>query len=149
MLDPIVEFYGPILETQCKHLWKPCMAALKHNHKPKFALSRGLWIGAVPPQLKCLQCFERLLVANVRHNRCVFHVSVGSSKINGMSKMVANAITFEQPVLKLYMVLPKCTSLLVRRKKILKALELLKLNHVNYADLGVSYKNLQKMCLLL
>ena len=63
--------------------------------------------------------------------------------------MVANAITFEQPVLKLYMVLPKCTSLLVRRKKILKALELLKLNHVNYADLGVSYKNLQKMCLLL
>ena len=168
-LDPIVEFHGPILETQCKHICKTCMTALKHNKKPKFSLSRGLWIGAVPPQLKCLRYFERLLVARVRHNRCVFRVSVGSSKINGMSKMVANAITFEQPVPKLYMVLPppikemndciafiftgptkptqedyKRTPLLVRRKNILDALEWLKLNHRDYADLEISYRNLEE-----
>ena len=101
-----MEFHGSILDTQCKHICKTCMTTLKHNQKPKFSLSRGLWIGAVPPELKCLRYFERLLVTCVRHNRCVFCVSVGSSKINGMSKMVANAITFEQPVSKLYMVLP-------------------------------------------
>ena len=164
-----MEFHGPILETQCKHICKTCMTALKHNKKPKFSLSRGLWIGAVPPQLKCLRYFERLLVARVRHNRCVFCVSVGSSKINGMSKMVANAITFEQPVPKLYTVLPppikemndciafiftgptkptqedyKRTPLLVRRKNILDALEWLKLNHRDYADLEISYRNLEE-----
>ena len=48
--DPIIEFHGPILERQCKHICKPCMAAVKWNQKPKFALSRGLWIGAVPHQ---------------------------------------------------------------------------------------------------
>ena len=134
--------------------------ALKHNHKPKISLSRGLWIGAVPHQLKCLRYFERLLVAHVRHNRCVSCVSVGSAKINGMSKMVANAITFEQPVPKVYTVLPppikemddcipfiftgltqptqddyKHTPLLVQQKNILDALEWLNLNHCDYGNI--------------
>ena len=77
--------------------------------------------------------------------------------MNGMSKMVANAITFQQPVPKVYTVLPppaeemddciafiftgptqptqenyKCTPLLVRWNKILEALEWLKLNHCDY-----------------
>ena len=79
---------------------------------------------------------------------------------------VANAITFEQPVPKLYMVLPppikdmddciafiftgptqptqedyKRMPLLVQRKNILDALEWLKLNHHDYADLEILYRN--------
>ena len=83
--------------------------------------------------------------------------------------MVANAITFEQPVPKVYTVLPppikemddciafiltgptqptqddyKCTPLLVWQKNILDALEGLKLNHCDYEDFEISYKNLEE-----
>lgn len=81
--------------------------------------------------------------------------------------MIANAITFKHPVEKIYTILPppvedlddvlafiytgptkptpedfKCIPLLVRRKKVAAALEWLKLNHSDYYDLEISYKNL-------
>lgn len=83
--------------------------------------------------------------------------------------MVANAIFFQQPMQKVYSVLLsprteiddlvafiftgpnpptqddyKQTSLLIRRKKVLRALEWLKLNHCDYIDLQISYKNLEE-----
>lgn len=167
--DPITCIPGPVLESKCKYICGPCRAALNRNSKPKFSLAKGLWIGDVPSQLSELQYFERLLVARVRHNRCIFRVSVGSSKVKGMSKMVANAITFKHPVQKIYTILPppleelddiiafiftgpcqptqedfKRTPLLVRRKKVMKALEWLKLNHIDYQDLQISYENLNQ-----
>jgi len=105
-LEPIREEEGPVLDRQCHHICKICSTSLKRKRKPKFALAGGLWIGEVPAELKCLRYFERLLIAWVRHNRCIFHVSVGSSSANGMSKMIANAITFQQPVQKIYHILP-------------------------------------------
>lgn len=168
-LDPIAELDGPIIDQQCKYICKSCLTSLKRKREPKFALSRGLWIGEVPPQLKCLRYFERLLIARVRHNRCIFRVSMGSSNNTGMSKMIANAITFQQPVQKVYAILPppvkemddvvafiftgpnqptqedyNRTPLLVRRRNVLDALEWLKLNHRDYADLEISLKNLEE-----
>ena len=93
-LDPIVNLSGPIIDHRCRCVCTTCLTALKNDHRPKFALSRGLWIGDVSPHLKCLWYFEKLLVACVRHNRCIFCVSKDLSKAGGMSKMVTNAITF-------------------------------------------------------
>lgn len=166
--DPIRCIPGPVMDRSCRHVCKPCQRAIRKGNVPKFALARGLWLGDVPQQLQCLKYFERLLVSRIRHNRCVFRVSTGSSKVNGMSKMVANAITFKHPVQKIYSVLPPAldelddivafiytgptqptpedfsrTPLLVRRKKVVEALEWLKLNHRDYRDLEISYKNLE------
>jgi len=80
--------------------------------------------------------------------------------------MIANAVMFEHPMQKIYTVLPPpieemdellafiftgpCQPteddfhripLLVRRNKVSKALEWLKLNHIDYADLKISYEN--------
>lgn len=92
--DPIVDFNGPIIDHRCRYVCTTCLIALKNNHRPKFVLLRGLWIGDVPPQLKYLWYFKKLLIACVGHNKCIFCVSMGSSKVGGMSKMVENAITF-------------------------------------------------------
>ena len=83
-----------------------------------------------------------------------------------MHKMISNAVTFEHPMQKIYTVLPPpieelsevlafiftgpCQPteddfripLLVHRNKVGKALEWLKLNHKDYADLEMSYQNL-------
>ena len=121
--------------------------------------------GLVMYQLKCLRYFERHLVAHVQSNKCIFQVSVANG--NGLSKMIATAISFQQPVHKIYHILPppvkdmddviafiftgtnpptqedfNYTPLLIRRQKVMEALEWLKLNHHDYADLEVSYKNL-------
>ena len=81
--------------------------------------------------------------------------------------MTANAISFANPTAKIYHTLPppvheldevlafiftgpcrpteadyKRTPPLVRRNKVAKALEWLKLNHDDYADLNISYENL-------
>ena len=92
---------------------------------------------------------------------------MGGANGNGLSKMIANAISFQQPVQKIYHILPppvkdmddviafiftgpnpptqedfNRTPLLIRRQKVMEALEWLKLNHRDYADLEISYKNL-------
>jgi len=67
---------------------------------PKFALAKGLWIGKVPEELQGLSFAEQLLIARVRHNRCIFRVA------KGMHKIIANAMTFEHPMQKIYTTLP-------------------------------------------
>ncbi|KAI0703149.1 hypothetical protein C8Q76DRAFT_771529 [Earliella scabrosa] len=86
-----------------------------------------------------------------------------------MSKMKANVVTHSLPMPKIYQALPpsreeldevlaflyigpnvptekeyKRTPMLVRRNKVAKALEWLKLNHADYADLDISYSNLSE-----
>jgi len=134
---------------------------LKEGQTPPLALANNLWIGNIPEQLQGLTYAEKLLIARVRHNRCVVRVR------GGMHKMKANAITFANPMPKIYQVLPppieeldevlafiytgpcrptiedfKRTPLLVRRQKVGAALEWLKLNHIGYMNLTVSYQNL-------
>jgi len=73
---------------------------VRHKKLPKFALARGLWLREIPDELQQLSFAEKLLIGRVRHNQCVVCVA------KGMHKMIANAITFEHPMQKIYTVLP-------------------------------------------
>ena len=89
--------------------------------------------------------------------------------MSSTSKIKANVISHSLPMPKVYAALPppvedldevlafiylgpnvptekefKRTPMLVRRRKVAAALEWLKLNHVDYADLDISYDNLSK-----
>jgi Pyruvate/2-oxoacid:ferredoxin oxidoreductase delta subunit len=46
--DPIEEFKGPIIDTNCKHACHECISYLKKNVMPPTALANGLWVGEVP-----------------------------------------------------------------------------------------------------
>jgi hypothetical protein len=159
--EPITELDGNIMDTTCSCICISCKETITNGKIPKFALARGLWLGEVPDVLQQLSFAEKLLVSRVRHNRCVVRVG------KGMHKMIANAVMFEHPMQKIYSVLPppieemdellafiftgpcqpteedfRRTPLLVRRNKVARALEWLKLNHKDYSDLEISYKNL-------
>ena len=161
-MEPISELDGPAIDTSCHCICISCKDKVRHKKMPKVALARGLWLGEVPNELQQLSFTEKLLIGKVRHNRCVVRVA------KGMHKMIANAVAFEHPMQKIYTVLPPpieemdellafiftgpCQPttddfhripLLVRRNKVAKALEWLKLNHQDYADLEISYKNLE------
>ena len=107
---------------------------------------------------------ERLLIAHARTNSCFIHVAS-----SGLYKMSAHVIAFESPVPKVYRQLPppvedldevlailftgpckptekefQRTPFLVRRKSVVHALEWLKLNHYNYADLNIAYDELER-----
>jgi hypothetical protein len=159
--DPIQEIKGPTLDEACSKLCRACEDSLM-GLTPKYALANGLWLGAVPEQLKGLTFAEQLLISRVRHNKCVMHAS------SGMHKMKCNAIMFENPTPKIYQRLPppikdldevlafiftgpcrptpedlERTPLLVRRHKVANALKWLRLNHINYFDLDIAYDNLE------
>jgi hypothetical protein len=116
----------------------------------------------VPEELLCLSYVEKMLVARVRVNSSF--VCVASS---GLRKMASHVIAFESPVVKIYEQLPPpvedlddvlailftgpCkptekefhrTPLMIRRKQVARALEWLKLNHSDYADIDISYAEL-------
>ena len=160
--DSIQEIEGPVLDTTCDHICDTCRYTLNKGKRPLNSLANGLWIGEIPVQLQNLTFAERILVARVRHNRCLVRVS------SGRAKMIANAIMFSNPTLKVYQKLPpsreelddvlafiftgiaqpteddfKRTPMLVRRNKVASALEWLKLNHIDYSDLEISEENLQ------
>ena len=159
--DPIKEIEGPIIDVNCKHVCHECVSFLEKKVMPPMALANGLWVGNVPKELSDLTFVERLLVSRVRSNRCIVHV------LKGGWKMRANAIMFPTPVPKLCNILPppveeldeviafmftgvaqptaedmKRTPMLARRRYISAALEWLKINHSDYADVQISQKNL-------
>ena len=159
--EPITELRGNIVDTSCQYICTHCENKVRCGKMPKFALARGLWLGEIPEELQQLSFAEKLLIGRIRHNRCVVRVA------KGMHKMIENAVMFEHPIQKIYTVLPPpieemdellafiftgpCQPttddfhripLLIRRNKVSKALEWLKLNHTDYADLEISYNNL-------
>ena len=160
--DPIKELEGPIIDADCKHICNECISFLEKKVMPPMALANGLWVGNVPKELSDLTFVERLLVSRVRSNRCIVHV------LKGGWKMRANAIVFPNPVPKLCNILPppmeeldeviafmftgvaqptaedmKRTPMLARRRYISAALEWLKINHSDYADVQISQENLK------
>jgi len=160
--DPILEIKGPVLDHECIKICRSCENSLSMGLTPKYALARGLWLGAIPPQLQNLSFTEQLLISRVRHNKCIMRAS------SGMHKMKCNAIMFENPMPKIYQRLPPSiddldevlafiftgpcrptpedlerTPLLVRRRKVAEALEWLKLNHSDYFDVDIAYDNLE------
>ena len=159
--DPIKEIAGPIIDPSCEFICTTCEGQLLNDRVPLNALANGLWLGAIPPELSNLTFAEQMMIAHIRHNRCLVRVS------SGRTKMIANCIMFSNPTTELYSVLPPSreelsevlafvflgsarptdedlqrTPMLVRRNRVAKALEWLKLNHVDYADLNISKKNL-------
>lgn len=158
--SPIKEYKGPVLDYSCGSICNGCRSDLRKGKVPRLALSRKLWLGSVPNVLKSLTFVEKMLIARVRHT-CAF-VKVAS----GMRKMKANIIAFESPVQKIYNILPPpredldevlailftgpCkpteedfahTPFLVRRNAVIAALEWLRLNHADYADIQISHEN--------
>ena len=161
--DPLSDIEGPVLDSDLDSICQTCYKSVSKGKMPLLALANGKWIGKVPPQLLDLSFAEQLLVARVRHNRCLVRVS------SGMHKMRANAISFSNPTPKIYDILPppieemdevlafiytgpckptksdfERTPLLVRHKKVAAALEWLRLNHCDYFDLEISYENLKE-----
>ncbi|KAJ7133234.1 hypothetical protein C8R44DRAFT_611372 [Mycena epipterygia] len=156
--DPIEEL------DDCSSVCVDCEERLRKNVLPLFSLANEIWIGEVPCQLRDLSFAEKMLIAKVRHNRCVVRVA------SGRGKMSANAVMFAAPVVKVYNILPPSaddisevlafvfvgparpsdedyvrTPMLVRRSKVQDALEWLKLNHSDYAQLTVSQENLNNL----
>ena len=161
--EVIKEVKGEVRDMKCSGVCPNCIKSLNKGNLPTNALANSLWLGEIPEQLQNLSYAEQLLIARVRHNRCILRVS------SGMHKMRANAIMFANPTPKVYDILPppieeisevlafiytgpcqptkdelKRTPLLVRRNKVACALEWLKLNHKDYADLEISYRNLNE-----
>jgi hypothetical protein len=162
--QPICEFKGPVLDHSCNRVCDSCRLQLQKEKIPRLALANGLWLGAISEELSCLGFVERLLIAHVRVNSCF--VRVASSELR---KIASHVITFESPVPKVYHHLPpsmedldevlavlftgpckptekenQCTPLLVRRNQVADALEWLKLNHSDYADLKLAYDELNR-----
>ncbi|KAJ6467982.1 hypothetical protein C8R47DRAFT_990268, partial [Mycena vitilis] len=89
--DPIEDLGGPVLAEGCKHICVDCETFLNNGIVPRTALVRDNWIGPVPAQLEDLTYAEGIMIARVRHNRCVVRVN------SGRVRMSANAIMFSQP----------------------------------------------------
>ena len=160
--EPIKEIYGPIIDADCKHVCHECVSFLEKKVMPPTALANGLWVGKVPKELSDLTFVERLLVSRVWSNRCIVHV------LKGGWKMRANAIMFPTPVPKLCNILPppieeldeviafmftgvaqptaedmQRTPMLACQQYISAALEWLKINHSDYANVQISQENLK------
>jgi hypothetical protein len=69
--DPIEDIKGPVLDDTCKWICKQCVLSLNKGKTPKYALANGLWMGRIPAQLQNLTFAEQLLIARVRHNKCI------------------------------------------------------------------------------
>ncbi|KAH6911647.1 hypothetical protein BKA70DRAFT_1099582, partial [Coprinopsis sp. MPI-PUGE-AT-0042] len=94
--DPICDVDGPIVDDTGFGVCSACHPYLKAGKIPKISLANGLWLGRVPEVLNNLTFAERMMIARVRHNRCLMRVS------SGRMKMVANAIVFGNPTVKIY-----------------------------------------------
>jgi hypothetical protein len=160
---PMKEYPGPVLDHSCSQVCDSCRRDIRNGKVPRLALANNLWIGKVPEVLKNLRYVEKILVARVRHT-CAY-VKVAS----GMRKMKANVVAFESPTPKIYTILPPPrddiddvlailftgpskptpedfarTPFLVRRNAVINALNWLKLNHADYADIEISETNMKQ-----
>lgn len=147
-----------------QHCSRDCAENVLGRKITKNSLANGLWLGEVPIVLTELTFAEQLLIARIRINR--FAVKVES----GMYKTKCNIIAFENPVPQIYDTLPPPTSDIeetfavmfikskppseqdfsevpvynVQRDKVQKALEWLKLNHVDYENVFISHDILKQ-----
>ncbi|RPD73914.1 hypothetical protein L226DRAFT_464609 [Lentinus tigrinus ALCF2SS1-7] len=162
--DSIEPLSGLVLLSGYDGICKSCSQELSEGKVPTDSLANGLWIGEVPKELQGLSWTEKMLISHIKHNICTVKVHV-----SGMSKMKANVVSHSLPMPKIYNALPppcedldevlafiyigpnvptarefQRTPMLVCRNRVKVALEWLKLNHSDYADLNISYKNLDE-----
>ncbi|KAJ7279882.1 hypothetical protein C8J57DRAFT_1014034, partial [Mycena rebaudengoi] len=148
--DPIVSIPGPVMDDSCAGICSPCLKAIYSNKLPLNSLANRMWIGKVPWQLKDLSFAEHMLIAKVRHNRCVVRVNSGRGKLS------ANAIVFSNPTVQVYNILPPSSDQL---SEVLAFVFLgptrptdeefvrtpMLLNHCEYADLCISKENIDAL----
>lgn len=169
--EPVREIPGPILHApgivqrgnyRVLMLCPSCVRALRDSKMPHHALANGRWVGDQPLALAGLSYVEQLIIARHRHSFCVAQVAR-----SGQRFLATNVIIFGQPVPRLYAALPpprsdieQClailfvgtakptdedirrTPFLVRRPVVVRALQWLQLNNPLYADIEISYANL-------
>ncbi|KAJ7917962.1 hypothetical protein B0H13DRAFT_1465418, partial [Mycena leptocephala] len=85
-----------LLADSCDSACVDCEDRLLKGLVPVKSLANHIWIGKVPWALRDLSFAEKMLIATVRHNRCVVRVA------SGRGKMCANAIMFATPIVKVY-----------------------------------------------
>jgi hypothetical protein len=152
-------------QYQVCHLCRPCIQKKKFTTIPLYSYANGCWIGKVPPELQGLTFLEEQCIARARSTHC-------TAKINaeyGPLKAKGNVCILPQEPRSLEKVLPppinvlydevavilvasdknivteeilKKSPLLIRRTRILKALEWLKTNNPLYSDIEISYDRL-------
>ena len=162
--DPILHVPGPVIDQDCTDICRTCLTSVKKNQLPRSALANGLWLGKVPNELQNLTWAEERLISKVRTNN--FYIKVSKS---GFKKIKNHVVSFENPTQAIYNTLPPSkeeldaciavmfvgadkpstkelnnTPFVVRRTKVQKALEWLKMNHCDYYDLDISQKNLNE-----
>ena len=158
-----IQEYPYAIDHSCEHICNPCRASIRNSKVPQMALANGLWLGPVPEVLSSLRYVEKMLIARIRHSCCSIRIA------SGMRKMKAHAIAYQQPIPKIYDILPppksdieevmaimftgpckptpadfKRTPFLVRRNHVKKALEWLILNHADYENVIISTNNLHE-----
>jgi hypothetical protein len=77
VFDVVEGIKGPVLEPTLNHMCNRCHISLNANKLPRISLPNGMWLGHIPSALSDLTFAEQLLVARVRHNRCLVRVSSG------------------------------------------------------------------------
>ena len=162
--EPIQCLPGPVLASKCDKICVECLNALKRHEMPRLSLANGLWLGDIPSQLSELSWMEKKLVARVASSEAVIRIHKSQ-----LYKMKCNVVCNAVPIRKIYDILPPPVSdiedviaaifispnapieedfrkipLLIRRNKVAAALEWLKRNHEDYAELQISYKNLEE-----
>jgi hypothetical protein len=169
--EKISEYKGPVIDRGCKMVCEKCRQSIRKNVVPRLALCNNLWIGPVPNELSELNMVERMLIAKVRHNSCFVRVNYGLPDGYGMAKMVSHVVAFESPLPRVYASLPppledmndvlaimftgpsapreedykrRLTPLLVRRSRVVRALDWLILNHPDYEDVDIDHNNLNQ-----
>jgi hypothetical protein len=169
--EKICEYKGPVIDRGCKMVCAKCRQSLRKNVVPRLALCRNLWIGPVPKELSELTMVEKMLIARVRHNNCFVRVNYGLPDGYGMAKMISHVVAFESPLPKIYEALPppledmndvlailftgpsslckdeykgRLSPLLVRRSRVVRALDWLILNHPDYENVTINHNNLKQ-----
>ena len=162
--EEVRAFNGPVLDEECDGVCVQCYSALEKGRAPLYSLSNGFWLGRVPEELCDLTWMEKLLIRKTRLSMCVARVHT-----SGRGMMSGSVMAFPTPVADVYRILPpavkeleemlvciamgskvpedgelKRMPLFVRRNKIRRALEWLKLNHIDYKTLVVSEENLNE-----
>ena len=149
------------IDSNCNQVCDVCWTFLHQSKVPLYALAQGFWLGKVPDVLSSLRYFEKLLIARICHSYCSIRIA------SGMRKMKAHAISYQQPVPKIYNILPPPkadleeviairftgpikptakdflhTPFLIRCNNVKLALQWLILNHSDYEDVVFSQENL-------
>ncbi|KAJ7132918.1 PIF1-like helicase-domain-containing protein [Mycena filopes] len=113
---PIEELDGPILAEGCTDVCVECEVLLGKRKVPRFALANHNWLGL-----------------KIRHNRCVIRVNSGRPILKILAFVFTGSAAPTQEDF-------ERTPMLVRKQKVVDALEWLKLNHISAENLA-SYKD--------